>query len=161
MSLWKDIKNRKSRRRSILRRILDGLSHAQYWLRCHTYNRYHVLNLSGEDSYNWGWLDTDHKMLLACFKLLREFVEQENSEVGLLTMDDYCSHGSPESCSSQHEFVVNQLRRDHRVRELYRWWTVTRPANHAASDGSDTIELGEEDDRMLHRLISLRGSLWT
>lgn len=144
-----------------LKKVVEAVQNAWYWVRCHTYNRYHVINVSGEDGeYDWGWQDADHRMLLACFKLLREFVEQEDPGVGLRTVEDYLGAGEPLD-SDIALSVRKQVARERRVRELYVWWTATRPRLHRLSDGSDTVELYEQDQRRLHQLVELRGGLWT
>lgn len=58
------------------------LSNALYWLRTHTKDRYHIVDLrqaepENSNGYRWGWLDRDRALLLACFTVLRQFVERE------------------------------------------------------------------------------------
>src|SRR3990167_9471713 len=82
MRKWKELDNKKK-----LKRLFYGLEYIYddiyyyvkrvwYWIRCHTYNRYHIIDIRCKD-YKWGWIDQDHKMFLACFKCLEDYVEGE------------------------------------------------------------------------------------
>lgn len=150
-----------------MRWILRKLKDVWYFIRCHTFTRYHIINIAGADGeYRWGWIDRDHAMLLACFRLLVDFVENEDPGVGLRTINDYCQHRDAESCEFQHAAVKHQLRRERQIRQLYRWWTQGRAQEHAAAKkagwpGRTTLDMDERDQRMLQRLISVRGSCWT
>lgn len=144
----------------------ECLADAWYFVRCHTYNRYHIINLSGQDDYRWGWLDRDRAMLLACFKLLVDFVEGEDPEVGRRTVDDYCNHAPEMDCAFQHACVEQQLEGDAEIRALYDWWTVGRAQEHAAAEASgwtspNPLVLDERDQEQLERLIVVRQRLWT
>lgn len=80
------------------------------------------------------WKDADEIMLHACFQLLKDCVEQEK-------VDTKCNY------EAHKEFVDE-------VRFLYNWWKirVTKP---------NTINLIDEDDEMLIRLMKIRTGLWT
>lgn len=59
------------------------LSDIPYWLRTHTYNRYHIVdirqpkNSPDEYSYRWGYIDDSRAIVLANFTILCNFVENE------------------------------------------------------------------------------------
>lgn len=133
------------------------LSEVYYWLRTHTVHRYHIIDIRGEDGYTWGWIDRDHAILLACFKLLRDFVENENPTVGLGGIEAYAWEGMS---AGELEGLAAQVAREKEVRALYVWWTVERKkekeADHDEYDWQD-----KRDDEMLLRLMAVRGSLWT
>lgn len=93
-----------------------------YWLRTHTIDRYHIIDIRGMDGYKWGWIDRDHAMYLACFKLLCDFVEQEDPGIGLRTLADYgIIAGSPEE-----DAIQSQLVSEREIRAIYDWWKTTR-----------------------------------
>jgi hypothetical protein len=141
-----------------------------YWLRCHTFTRYHVIDISGQDGYRWGWIDRDHAMFLACFKLLVEYVELERP----FDVIDWDS-------DPDHQHAARE------IRELYDWWKAGRAEEHRRVDeffdehrrddgsvmgGWDSKENGEhwhrmytaldtKDDEQLLRLMKIRRSLWT
>lgn len=79
-----------------------------YWIRCHTYNKYHLINISGQDDYKWGWIDRDRAIMLACFKLLCDYVEKESGIV------DW------EWCETSKDYRNDMM-------YLYNWWKVERP----------------------------------
>lgn len=165
-----------------------GLKGLWYWIRCHTYNRYHIINISGQDDYRWGWIDRDHAMYLACFALLVDFVENEDPEVGLRAIEYY----APKFTNNPTEFhdwyayagpsIESQLEREHEVRTLYDWWKTNRALEHKAHDEQPTgfgtgfrihdecvwakwraeqERLEQKDLEMLDRLMKVRQSLWT
>lgn len=149
-----------------------GVNGAYHWLRCHVWNRFHIIDISGEDWYDWGWIDRDHAMLLACFKLLRDYVEKEDPRVGLVEVrSSACTAGG---CTSLGDNPIaddtfahvhrSQLDAAREVRALYDWWTIDRPRELEAIDPADwhTRQLAEsKDDEMLMRLMKVRRYLWT
>lgn len=160
-------------------------SDAWYFIKCHTFTRYHVLDLRdrGEGyGYKWGWCDRDHLMLIACFTLLRDFVEQECPDVGLDSEDAYRTGTAWQE--GEREAVRQQIEDEKQLRELYEWWVRGRAAEHAAvaalltgagdCEGMTVVdhpgfsewsrrseELEVKDDAQLRRLVELRGRLWT
>src|SRR5580692_4221700 len=76
---WDEIKDYKPKRGFmyyIRRWVIDPLSTAKYWLRTHTINRYHMIDIRTPE-YDWGWIDRDYAILAANFNILKEFVEKE------------------------------------------------------------------------------------
>jgi len=112
-----------------------------YWLRCHTFTRYHIIDIRGQGEYDWGWIDRSHAMYLACFKLLEEFVETEDPTVGLRTEADYRGNPSDEFYVQDDEWnkyhkpaIDYQLANEREVRALYDWWKTGRKQEHDALD---------------------------
>jgi hypothetical protein len=167
-----------NRNKSLPQRVWSAIKRWDpwYWIRAHTYNRYHIINISGQDGYKWGWIDRSHAMYLACFKILVEFVEQEDPTVGLRTEADY--RGNPDSeyyipddeYNKYHKPAIDhQLETEREVRALYDWWKVTRDqewtACYAMSRGKNMYaemdRLEAKDEEMLMRLMKVRQCLWT
>ena len=142
-----------------------------YWLRCHTFTKYHIIDIRGQDDYKWGWIDRDHAMYLACFKLLTEFVELEDPTVGQRSMEDYRGDLTQQEFDDFYKpTVAPQLEREVEVRALYDWWKTTRKqewdACYASSNLKETwweefTRLEEKDEEMLMRLMKVRRTLWT
>lgn len=154
-----------------------------YWLRCHTFTRYHIIDLRGRDGYTWGWLDRDHAMFIACFKLLEEYVEKEKPHDVIEWSEDIDTWNA--------------------IFELYWWWKFGRKMENDAcaeffdahkvegipfpepEPGALTVPLNEwldskwddlrnqeiwldwyraleeKDQAQLERLIKIRRTLWT
>ena len=83
------------------------------------------------------WHDKDNVMLHAAFQCLVDFIEKEKPD----EIVDWEGTGS-EAYTAWNEMNV-----------LYAWWKA-RPAGWS----DDTYE---EDQIMLHRLVEIRGFLWT
>lgn len=129
-----------------------------YWLRTHLVpgHRYHIVNLKKTPyPYNWGWLDRDEAILIASFRLLQDFIEKEN-------------HGfdSPERqeilCKDDHFNFSERAKAELEILDLYDWWMNKRPTQIEQGD-AEWLNFGQpkEDNEKLHRLIELRGYLWT
>ena len=161
------------------------ISKALYWLRAHTYNRYHMLDMrSTENGYTWGWYDRSELILFANMALLRDFIEKEKA------FDSYVDWDSDE----QHKTARLEML------TIYDWWMKGRPAEHKKEDelleaaypnpfdfepvpGSNLLRLKndetpelrklrdqcrdmetlleEKDEEMMIRLIKVRGYMWT
>jgi hypothetical protein len=130
--------------------LAKPVSQAFYWLRTHTINRYHIVNLrNSKNGYSWGWIETDNAMLFACFNLLETFVEKE---LGISSVE-------------QAVFTNDALREtDKEILALFHWWTVERPAElkKRATDYQWWNDgLHKWDDEHLMRLMKVRQYLWT
>lgn len=90
------------------------LGEACYWLRTHTYNRYHMLDIRNKrNGYEWGWMDRCEGIVFANFAILVDFVEKEKPFVHVdWTSDDDHINAAKE------------------IRDLYRWWKVERKRDH-------------------------------
>lgn len=129
-----------------------GICGLYHWIRCHTWNRYHIIDIRNESDYDWGWIDRDRAMFLACFKILEDFVEKEDPDVGLRKPEDY-------SVVDDDGSLARQLEWEREIRALYIWWTEDRP--RALLDGWRTHDEDRKDDEMLARLMKVRKHLWT
>lgn len=128
----------------VWRRVYFGIDQAWYWLRTHTVDRYHMLDLRCHE-YKWGWRDRDMLILYACFNLLQAYVEQEDP-FGFIDWDD--------NLVAQH--IGNE------IRALYAWWTEERPMRNQIQSSYEAYESFDiEDDEMLLRLMKIRRHLWT
>ena len=139
-----------------------------YWLRTHTYNRYHMLDMrNARNGYRWGWYDRSDLFIFANFALLVAFVEKEYP--GHVDWD-YEDNGTR---AARDEFMA-----------LYKWWTIERkierdacdailatiyngplgapvPPEEAAKAQAAEEAIEARDDEMLRRLLAVRGALWT
>ena len=67
----------------IRRKYRQWITTPIYWLKCHlfTKHKYHLIDIrepKGDPrSYRYGWIDSDHKMVLALFTILNDHVEGE------------------------------------------------------------------------------------
>ena len=128
-----------------------NISHAWYWLRTHTYNRYHILSLaSPQNHYEWGWIERDQAILHACFNLLKDYVEEEMGQVCYYAPANE-EYGSPEWDHREEEDEINAL---------YQWWMVDRD-KHIDENKNYFYEDACEDDEMLLRLMKIRRHLWS
>lgn len=132
---------------------LDDLKWAVIW-RLHPRHQYHLVRTGLPP----GYYDQDERILHACMTLLVDYVR---------------------TCEGTGVHTVHD-----EEQALFRWWTVERPANHKRLDewvmrlfgdrdktdnsmGTfkeyNTFEdkLRADDQSALHRLIDIRGRLWT
>ena len=163
MSRWKKV-------RKSLARIRYLISQAWYWLRTHTWNRYHIIDCrSPHNDYKWGWCDRDYLMLCACFNILKDFVERELPH----SYTDYSQSGAWQDSRTE-------------ILALYEWWMKGRATEHADAHGEaarlglgDLSKLAQgwtsemqvcgrrllafdaRDDQMLARLVKVRGFMWS
>jgi len=154
-------------------RIIGRVRHVGYWLRCHLWDRYHLVDCGYENptGYRWGWNDVDTLMLYAAFELLRRFIENEDGLEELRyqhmaareTPDEWFS-GAKDPAGEKQASIDERLHAYNEIKDLWQWWTKDRTLRHAsiASDsGWNTDELYDQDTEMLCRLARVRGYLWT
>lgn len=142
---WKKLRRSLKRKLSEARYgILRPLSDAWYWIRTHTYNRYHIVNCKDpSNGYEWGWRDRDQLILLASFKIFKDFVEQEYpSNIDWDYNDEY------RAAKAELEY-------------LYKWWTEIRPSQIKDWKPRRIWDQDKEDQEHLLRLIAIRGRMWT
>jgi hypothetical protein len=149
----------------ILNKIGYRLRTARAVVRSYTTRRMHIVNIANKDyGYTRGWADTDTRMMLACFKLFTDYVENEHPfEV---TSWDW---------NEDHKRVAEE------IKTLYSWWTKGRKEEHDALEelgnmlpqdrmldspmwkeycrGMDAAEA--KDNEMFERLMKIRHYLWT
>ena len=144
------------------------LSHIWYWIRTHTYRRYHIIDMrkaepENKDGYKWGWIDRSEALTLVMFTVLREFVEKE-----------------------LRKFKYADLEQDYNkeILALYKWWTVDRlvELEHWESESTKYYERWKKDqtdeeakikwrefdakpyekeEEMLLRLLKVKNHMWT
>ena len=145
-----------------------------YWFRCHTFTKYHIIDIRGADGYKWGYTDPAFRLWAACFKTLEDFIENEKP----FDMIDYEGGGQGD--------IEKELR------ELYGWWKEGRAKEHEAHEkmlegwhedrklwggelwsrkayedprwkawSAERDRLDAKDDEMLMRLVKIRNHLWT
>ena len=115
------------------------------WILDHAVHRYHVVDLRSK-FYSGGWVDTDFRILYACFELLRQFVEEENG-LEFLRSPEHDSH-------STEVLELDKIYME--VEQLYTWWTVER-----STKGQDSKSRCRQDSEYLDRLMKVRRHLWT
>lgn len=133
--------------------VLAKLDNLWYWVRAHTYNRYHIVDTSRQaqyTGYEWGWQDVDQLMLYSLFELFMRHVERERGLENL----QFQALADP---SPMREHVLRE------AQELYHWWTELRPqrVQRPVASYEDVQDMEFEDTQMMIRLIKIRGSLWT
>ena len=117
------------------------LQHKYWWVKDRTWKRQHLLDLRDEgNNYSAGYCDIREKVLLANFKLLRTFVEQE---IQRIDWDDTAEY--------------QKVRAE--IDALYHWWTVERPGK--ITDFIYDANWEAQEEEMLLRLIKVRAYLWT
>lgn len=162
-------------------RAWGDVDRAIYKLKCHVLPsyRFHILDLrnpGGGIEWDHGWRDRSEVMLWTCFKMLVDFVE--NEEPG--DMEAHCAGMTAEQVQ---EMYGDQLTMHREMMSLYRWWKTEREQEHARSheilasikDATDRAEkkrirhewhafeeaLDATDQKNLERLVAIRGYLWT
>lgn len=131
--------------------IVLRLSQIAYWLKSHTYRRYHIIDIrSGHyNNYRYGWIDSDYKILLSNFKILCDFMEKEKP-------------GENVNWYSDDALIIAW----EELEDLYCWWIKERPASLAEANACKTSsetsqQLYKKDTEMLIRLIKVRSFMWT
>lgn len=117
------------------------LEHAWYWVRTHTYNRYHILDLrkaepEDPEGYRWGYLDPCHAIDLAMFLCLRHYWEHGNPVGGGPLPDPATWHpdATPEEVEQEATRVGSQLWQYRECRDLMLWWTSERFAERQVQE---------------------------
>lgn len=159
---------------------INKVENVFYWIRCHTYNRYHFLDLrqpkEGYYQYRWGYCDIVQKMIYANFNMLCEFIELEHG--GLEKAEKWLAELQEHEDAPEHQ--VNCLSK---TIEIYKWWkndlpkmnlefdallhetygAGRRPYNKVKCDriSEMEIEINKLINDKLKELIDLRESMWT
>lgn len=170
LPLWKKVWN------GVRKYLHRPVYQAWYWIRCHTYNRYHMVDCGHKNptGYRWGWQDVDYLMLYSAFELLRRFVELENGLEMLEHQGEGFIHLAnaytlPADADTREAHLAEAKKRDatyEEVLQLYNWWTVLRPqefreAQDAGGSPNNANDFYEKDTDMLCRLMRVRAYLWT
>ena len=135
--------------------------HPIYWLRCHTWTRYHLVDCRNK-WYEWGWCDVDSRILYSCFELLRQFIEGENGLEHLAYQGPAIRADENMGTPEEREFHAKERDRVYEeVKALWKWWTEDRVPPWEAETLDEETDLYMRDTEMLTRLMQIRGSLWT
>lgn len=155
----------------LFRPVRTWLENAWYWFRCHTFNRYHMVD-TRHSHYKWGYQEPSELILYACFALLVRFVEKNKPfkfhfDLVPPVKEDWQYPEDYETLLSQHKVGVE-------IQALYDWWTKDRLEewNKMESYGETVGYCNEnyfkasanwynKEDEMLNRLIKIRNHLWT
>lgn len=180
--------------------IVKRISHFFYWFRSVTYKRYHVLDLrqpkddtgleDHNDSYRWGYLDWDRKILFACFNVLVDYVDHLNKiDYHFGTNDKDLAalkQNIIEASDVEKGLYEDKLLFLNELKELYSYWKIERKEQYKKEDlllkdwskhrsedkatGNDSRWKAlsehermfvEREDEMLARLMKIRTRLWT
>lgn len=173
------------RLQSAVRRAFRRGRDLRWWIqhRIDPRHRYHVIWTGLEPNY----YDIDTLMLHGMFSLLRRYVEGEMGGVEQIEEFNRELRAPSEHSISAGtvEMEAAQADRQGEAVALYQWWTIQRPADvqridllidllygddRPAGERAETMRAelwaleqksDREDQEMLHRLIDIRGSLWT
>jgi len=160
-----------------------------YWIRTHTKDRYHILNLKeaepeNRDGYRWGWLDRSEVLLISSFLVLRMFVEQEGKSPGFGDLTALIKEAEEsEALHDQLDTLRAQQKDYEEVMFLYNWWVKDRFEEYKVFE--DKLEeaykkyketrddkdrdvwfaaeaaKAKREEEMLIRLVKIRNHLWT
>ncbi len=113
------------------------ISTAVYWLRTHTYNKYHLVDCRNKrNGYEWGYTDISEKVLLANMALLNYFIDKEkglNCHVDWRSAEEHQKAGEEVDEGSAHIYD-DHAKAAQEMRAIYHWWNVERKQEHDAYD---------------------------
>lgn len=151
---------------------------ARYWVRSrfHPKHRYHVI----KTGLTPGYYDEDILILYGCMKLLERYIDWHGGEQKFEEFTNELLE-RPDVWGAVKDDMDPQVARQTEALYVYRWWKYERPANEkrledlwdlipssreeARKHGYDDIhalenKIFEDEQKMLHRLIDIRHSLW-
>jgi hypothetical protein len=113
------------------------ISRAMYWLRSHTLDRYHVLNIRNKrNGYAWGWLDRSEGILFANMAILVGFIEEEKAfdcHVDWRSAAEMVAAGEKTDGGRNANYDAHAVAKKEML-EIYRWWTHERKIEHDRHD---------------------------
>ena len=155
-----------------------------YWIRTHTKDRYHILNLKeaepeNKEGYRWGEV-----LLISSFLVLRMFVEQEGKNPGFGDLTALIKEAEEsEALHDQLDALRAQQKDYEEIMFLYNWWVKDRFEEYRIFDeqekaARDTYHKNgtqensdkyyeaceaknKREEEMLIRLVKIRKTLWT
>jgi hypothetical protein len=138
-------------------RIQSRLRDAKWWVlhRIHPQHRYHI----ARTGLHAGYHDPDEVILHAAFTQLESFYECWNWKGDAKAYADaHCEHidaGPARDQVFRHRYHFAST-----VEELHAYWTMRKDpsASTETLDGEEKLHL--RDDKMLHKLITVRRGLW-
>lgn len=113
-----------------------------YWIRCHTFTRYHILDMRNKE-YKYGYADPRSLVVYACFKILVDFIDLEKPRERICLETD-AKEGGGHWTRALNEMDV-----------LYKYWKEDRYLIE------DYMKREDQDQVMLKRLIEVREYMWT
>lgn len=120
-----------------------------YWLKCRLFHRYNVIVCR---KLGPTWVDRDHLMFHAAFQCLVDYVEKEDPEAATQTWNDvYKLYRTPNGDGNNHNQAKKRADDYMVIKKLYHWYKKLDPYDNDH----------QKQNEMLHRLIDIRGYLWT
>lgn len=152
-------------------RITRFISNCFYWLRTHTYNRYHIINIkSPNNGYKWGWIDRDHAMFYGMFHLLCDFVEKEMfphsstpSVAGIKLSHKHALEKAKIQFgeeSWEYRACKDQFGATDKLLDLYWWYKFEHPEIRKPQEG-DWDYVYKLETQKMRELLDVRDSMWT
>lgn len=163
----------------IIRSIAFRIDRVIYFIRCHTFNKYHLLDLRqpkwGYQQYKWGYSDIVQRMIYANFNLLVEYIEKEYD--GAESIEKFIT-----DLKGEKDVPPGQIQGLEKALELYKWWKYVLPEMQKEYDAAvheavkdrkspdrdklnKTWEMEENIentiDAKLKELIDIRRGMWT
>lgn len=160
-----------------------------YWIRTHTKDRYHILNLKeaepeNKDGYRWSWLDRSEVLLISSFLVLRMFVEQEGDNPGFGNLSALIKEAEENGDLYKQLDTLRAKQKDYEeIMFLYNWWVKDRFEEYKVFETTleNTYKKYKEtrsdkdrdawfeaegakskrEEEMLIRLVKIRNHLWT
>lgn len=152
---------------------------AWYWIRCHTYNKYHMLDLRQPKknplSYRFGRIDSDTKMVYAVFNIINIFVADELPHAYIPSEEDVAR--DPHLIIQRNNYLevkaihywwnVQRIREEEAEQKLLYAWSLSRkvdaPETKQLWDELGKMEAANKEklDEMLLKAVKVRGCLWT
>ena len=112
------------------------------------------------------WYDTDTVMLYAMMALLKEFVEEEVGVDNIvIRLEEELEKTHVEETPGTRKLLERLLAKEKEIKAIYDWWEGYEEKREKVDKMDDRLKardkLVAEEDEMLHRLINVRGALWT
>jgi len=107
-------------------RVLAPIERAWYQFRSRTFAKEHIVDLRSRTydpmPYEFGWKDSDEKILLAAFNILKKFVDED------MPTDAFFDAVEETVEKTEDDKKLDDFNGE--VLELYNWWTKTRKYEH-------------------------------
>jgi hypothetical protein len=147
----------------MLRLIERALDHVTYWLRCHTYNRYHILDMSNKtNDWDWGWKDADSQLLYATMAILVMHIEKEHCYAKeILTGElDYPLDEHLKPVEEQCPHMLSQELDEAEALAIYKWWKYERAANYKLQDEAMDAHMAKYPTKRVVEKVTKEGTLY-